>query len=311
MSFYAPHISLAAVLKDKVANLENYAPDLFLVFEEFICIPDSAALVGGYKYVKQIMESLVGPNKKPIDVQLYNTPTPPGNYALFVEFLGSSGEEQFLGEHAGYSYTPNVTKKIFTSFTPRNLLASCPKTLILNPAEINECALWPLQEAAVSTSADCEETFILKSVILLNGLLNLEFDRAIDKSLLGRSWVTRAPSFGTVNAYSGTIDDVRLRVILRTVGEIEIHLLMAMLTRWLIKLARTDLRFTADNLQASRVTQGAPSLESESPDVFVTAFDFSCRSGDTWISNRTPTSSHMGLAVGAESTDESETILYV
>lgn len=311
MSFFAPHISLAAVLRDKVANLEHYAPDLFLVFEEFICLPDSAALVGGYKYVKQIMESLVGPNKKPIEVQLYNTPSPPGNYAIFVEFLGSSGEEQFLGEHAGYDYTPAVGKKVFTSFTPRSILATCPKTLVLSPAEADECALWPFQEAAVSTSPDVEETFTLKSVTLLSGLLHLEFNREIDQNLLGRKWTMRSPSYGSVNAYSGTLDEVRMRITLRTVGEIEIHLLMAMMTRWLIRLARTDQRFTANNMQASHVTQGAPALESESPDVFITSFDFSCRSSDTWISNRSTPPSTMGLVVEGESVNPEEGNFYV
>jgi len=230
---------------------------------------------------------------------------------LFVEFQGCSSEEQFLGEHAGYDFTPHTTKTVFTSFIPRTLSATCPKTLVINPAEANECALWPFQEAAITLTPDKEATFTLKSVLLLHGLLHLEFDRPIDKSLLGRKWTMRSPSSGTVNAYSGTIDDVRLRITLRTVGEIEIHLLMAMMTRWLIKVSRTDMRFTANNLQASHVTQGPASLESESPDVFISSFDFSCRSSDTWISSRSTSPNAMGLNVVGESDNENEDLYRV
>ena len=311
MSFYAPHIALAAVLRDKVQNLEKYSKDLFLVFGEFLTAPDTANLVGNIGYVKKVMESFLGPNKKVLEVNLYNTPSPPGNYALFVEYTGTTGEEQFLGEHAGYSFTPAISEKVFTSFVPKHLLSTCPKTLVFNSSEVKECLIWPYQECAVSTGPDSKEYFTIKSVLENNSQVLIELDREVPKGLLNRNWTVQAPSYGTVDEYSATLDTVRLRITLRTPGEIETHLLMCMMVRWLLKLARTELRFTDNNLQASNLTQGAPVLESESPDFFTTSFDFSCTASDTWITSRSTSPSQMGLTVEAESLNAQNEVVLV
>jgi len=96
-----------------------------------------------------------------------------------------------------------------------------------------------------------------------------------------RGWSAQTSSVQKQYEIHASIDNTEIQVKLTTAGEYEVHRLMAVALRYVLKQGRS--RFDDLGLQVATFSQSFPMLSDQEQLVYETSFGISCKVTDTWI----------------------------
>lgn len=280
---YITDLVVVAAVNKAIEHLKQNPDELEFLLSGYMCLKPIAELTGGYAYVKQLMDVILGVNDKKLIVSTYYNPNPTSNYELFV--IGSGGEAtQFLGDQ-GHISTYETKPTVYLTANASGIASSNTLKFLKST-----CACDILFPSLVAVLNDGSCQFVAKVVSVINSedYVHVSLDKDIPLSgskpkLNGWQFLSPNP-YQIVDTHSSG-DQINIQMLLRTTGDAELHKLFAMIVRYALKSQRVFM--TANGIQVSRVSQSPLSEEGSTQDmIFTSNFTLSGTAFDTWINSK-------------------------
>ncbi len=296
---YVADLVVISAINNALKHLKDNPDEAEFLFSGYVCLKPLSELTGGYRFVKQIIDVLSGKDDKKIFVTPFYNMSSLNNYEIFV---ADSGAEtiQFIGDQA-----PLVHECM-----PSDLYLRADASGVKDKNTLkflrSTCACDILFTGLVAVLNDKKAYFQakIKSISMDEEYVYVELDKELPKngsSYKLRDWQFYSSNSSRVVNLHASLDDVSVSVMLRTVGDVELHKLLAIVVRYALKSQRPFLE--SNGLQVSRITsRSAPQEDSATQDVaFTTTFNLTCKARDMWVYQKSKIPDRIGLEVIAVS----------
>ena len=295
---YIPDLVVISAVNRALERLRNNPDELEFLLSGYMCLKPVAELTGGYAYVKQLMDVILGVNDKKLIVSTYYNTNQTSNYELFV--VASGGEStMFLGDQGQVS-SCEVSARVYLTANASKVLDK--RTLKFLKSTCACDIVFPSMTAYLK-DGDCEFSAKVVSVINHEDYVHVTLDK--DVPLSGskpklNGWQFKSPVDYQVVDTHASGDSVSVQLLLRTAGDAELHKLFAMIVRFALKSERQFM--TTNGLQVSRVSQSPLSEEGSTQDiVFTSNFSLNATAFDHWIYSKSTPPDRVSLEVTATS----------
>lgn len=299
-------LQMIAVLRETLASVLADTDELGFVLSQYTAYWSADTVVGGgATYIDRAVAMLTSKDK-PFDFyQGYDLSQEP-NFGAYVRYVSISETQLSFGDY-GQSDKQLLTPTVYLKAEAMRIDTEGDASVLVFPnCQSIIDRVWRLQR--VLNAALPGESFQVAAVMQTEDEIKVKLSAEVSNSAVLRGWEFRAFESGYCAELGGSGDTVQLAVELYSVGDIEVHKILATLLRYCIKKARTR-SCEYQNFQAMRVSQSGPQPGGSGTDVtWLTTFNLSGVAQDIWIINKARLPEKITWAITATSPSTGESV---